>query len=63
MCVSFLFIFDRMGNNEIGLLLVGFFEFFFLGIGIILVIFYVLGNVVILNELFISLEIIGIMFL
>ena len=50
-----------MGNNEIGLLLAGSFEFPSLGTGITSAILHALGKLAILNELFTSLEITGAM--
>ena len=50
-----------MGNNEIGLLLAGSSEFPFLGTGITSAIFHALGKAAILNALFTSLEITGVM--
>ena len=50
-----------MGNNEIGLLLAGSFEFPSLVTGITSAIFHTLGKGAILNELFTNLEITGAM--
>ena len=61
LCASLSHIFDRMGNNDIGLLLAGTSELPSLGTGITSAIFYALGKAAIWNELFTSLEITGVM--
>lgn len=43
-CISFLYIFERIGSIDIGCMFVFFMGWLILGIGFILVIFYVFGN-------------------